>query len=93
MRVPKTLILDFVKGMWGSNVVPFSYNLCPKKVFLPSFLNGKGCKILIGLVQKALKRSFIQDQPGFCSFLGLEMRAGRKFFQFFLWIPYVILMK
>ena len=25
MRVPKTLVLDFVKGMWGSTVVPFSY--------------------------------------------------------------------
>ena len=27
MRVPKTLVLDFVKGMWGSNVVHFSYKL------------------------------------------------------------------
>ena len=29
MRVPKTLVLDFVKGMWGSNVVPVSYISVP----------------------------------------------------------------
>ena len=77
VRVPKTLVLDLVKGMWGSNVVPFSYISVPwygmsggpLLVTLDSYLQGHGLFnkivqfVILRFCNKSLKTHLTSQQP------------------------------